>query len=57
MTKTEEYRTTTIRVGNVTVNIHQPILSDKERAKRTEELVSALTRYGKAIIEAGERKL
>ncbi len=54
MDKTEEYITKTIKVGNVTVSIHQPILSDKERARRTEELVSALSRYGRAII--GEKK-
>ena len=49
MNKAEEYITTTIQVGNATVCIHRPILSDQERAKRTEELVSALSRYGKAI--------
>lgn len=51
MTKSEEYVTKTIKVGNVTVCIHQPILTNSERAKRTEELVSALARYGKAIIK------
>lgn len=49
MDKAEKYITKTIKVGNVTVSIHHPILSDKERARRTEELVSALSRYGKAI--------
>jgi hypothetical protein len=53
MGKTEHtaYRTRTIQVGNATVSIHQPILSDRERAMRTEELVSALARYGKAIVK------
>ena len=51
MTKNEEYTTETIMVGNVTVYVHRPVLTDKERAKRTEELVSALARYGKAIIK------
>ena len=54
MTKTEEYTTETIRVGNAIVCIHRPVLTESERAKRTEELVSALARYGKAII--GGRK-
>jgi hypothetical protein len=51
MDKTEqtEYITKTIQVGCATVCIHQPILSEKEREKRTKNLVSALERYGKAI--------
>ena len=53
MNKLEQtaYRTTTIKVGNATISIHQPILSKQERAKRTEELVSALSRYGKQLSE------
>lgn len=51
MTKAEEYITKTIKVGNVTVSIHQPILTESERAKRMGTLVSALERYGKAIIK------
>lgn len=51
MTKTEEYITKTIKVGNATVCVHRPILTEQERARRTEELVSALSRYGKAIIK------
>ena len=51
MTKSEEYTTETIMVGNVTVYVHRPILTESERAKRTETLVSALERYGKAIIK------
>ena len=51
MTKSEEYTTQVITSGNVTVYVHRPILSQQERAKRTEELVSALARYGKAIIK------
>ena len=51
MTKTEEYITKTIKVENVTVYVHRPVLTESERAKRTEELVSALSRYGKAIIK------
>jgi hypothetical protein len=53
MNKTEQtaYRTKTIQVGNVVVTIHRPVLTESERAKRTEELVSALGRYGKALKE------
>mgnify|MGYP003293065833 CR=1 FL=1 len=50
MNKTETtYRTKTIQVGNATVCIHQPILTDSERNKVTESIVAALCRYGKAI--------
>ena len=51
--KTEklEYRTKTIQVGCVTICIHQPILSESERAKRTEALVEALGKYGRATIK------
>lgn len=52
MNKTEEYITKTIKVGNAVVAIHSPILTKNEREKRTEELVSALARYGKAIIKS-----
>ena len=51
MNKAEEYITKTIKVDNVTVSIHRPVLTEAERARRTEELVSALSRYGKAIIK------
>ena len=45
------YRTKTIQVGNATVCIHQPILTEKEREKVAESIISALSRYGKAIIK------
>ena len=50
--KTEiiEYRTKTIQVGNATVCIHQPILSDQERAKREDALRTALRNYGRNLI-------
>ena len=52
MNKTETtYRTKTIQVGNATVCIHQPILTDKEREKVAESVISALSRFGKAIIK------
>ena len=44
-----EYTTKTIQVGNATVCIHQPILSDKERAKREEAVIAALRIYGRAV--------
>jgi hypothetical protein len=51
MNKTEqtEYITKTIQIGNATICIHQPILSDKERAKREEAVMAALRQYGRAI--------
>lgn len=52
--KAEEYITKTIQIGNAVITIHRPILSDQERARRTEELVSALSRYGKAVAELSE---
>ena len=54
MTKAEEYNTKTIKVGNATISIHRPVLTEAERVRRTEEIVLALGRYGRAII--GEEK-
>ena len=52
MNKTETvYHTKTIQVGNATVCIHQPILTEKERSKVAEGIVTALSRFGKAIIK------
>jgi hypothetical protein len=45
------YSTKTITVGNTTVCIHQPVLTDQERVKVVEGIVSALNRYGKLIIK------
>ena len=50
-TEAIEYRTKTIQVGNATVCIHQPILSDQERAKREEAIITALRHYGRNIKE------
>lgn len=49
MNKETAYRTKTIQVGNATVCIHQPILTEREREKVVEGIVSALSRYGKAV--------
>lgn len=38
----EGYRTKTIQVGNCTVRIHKPILDEKERARREEQVIDAL---------------
>ena len=43
------YRTETFKIGNVTVNIHHPILTDTERKRVEADIVSALGRFGKVI--------
>ena len=48
------YRTKVIQVGNATVCIHQPVLTEKEREKVAESIVSALSRFGKEIIKNKE---
>ena len=51
MNKTETiYHTKTIQVGNAVVTIHRPVLSDKERGKVEDAVITALGRYGKAVI-------
>lgn len=47
--KTETYRTRTIVVGNCTINIHQPILTNKERLEREEMVKTALANFGRAL--------
>ena len=41
------YRTKTIKVGNCTIEINRPILSDEEMAKREETIRQALRSFGK----------
>lgn len=41
------YRTKTIKRGNVTIVVHRPELSDKERAKRERAVETALSNYGR----------
>lgn len=41
------YRTKTIKVGNCTVEINRPILTDEERLKREEEVKNALRSFWK----------
>ena len=43
----EGYRTKVIRVGNCTVEIHRPILTDAERNKRENQVTDALRGLGK----------
>lgn len=42
----EGYRTKVIRVGNATVEIHRPILTPAEQAKREEVVIQALRSFG-----------
>ena len=48
MNKVETYNTTTIQVGNVTVTIHRPVLTEQERLKREKVVIEALQRFGRA---------
>ena len=41
------YRSKTIRVGNTTIEIHRPILTDEERNKREDLIKDALMGFGK----------
>lgn len=43
------YRTKTITRGKVTIVIHRPVLNDKERVKRENQVVTALTHYCKSL--------
>jgi hypothetical protein len=42
-----EYTTKTLQVGNCTVIIQTPILTDEERKKAEERVIQALKCYGK----------
>jgi len=43
----EGYRTKVIRVGNATIEINRPLLSDDEMSKREEVVRQALRSYGR----------
>lgn len=43
----EGYRTKTIKVGNCTIEINRPILTDEEMARREEAVRQALRSFGK----------
>ena len=42
------YRTKIIQVGNATIEINRPILTDEERQKAEERVLQALRCYGRA---------
>lgn len=43
------YRTKIIKVGNCTVEINRPILTDEEMAKREEAVKAALGSFGRSM--------
>lgn len=43
------YRTKVIRVGNATVEINRPLLDEKERARREQQVKDALIHYGRSV--------
>ena len=43
------YRTKVIRVGNATVEINRPILTDEERRKRERQVQDALIQFGRSV--------
>lgn len=43
----EGYRTKVIKVGNATVDVHRPILTPEEQARREETVIQALKGFGK----------
>lgn len=49
----EGYRTKVIHVGNSTVEINRPILSEAERAKREEAVIQALKGLGREVSNNG----
>lgn len=44
------YKSTTIKRGNCTVTIHRPTLDEKERSRRENIALNALTNFGKHLI-------
>lgn len=45
----EGYRTKVIQVGNATVEIHRPLLTEEERNKRENQVMDALRGFGKEL--------
>lgn len=43
------YRTKTIKVGNATIEINRPILTDEERNKRENQVIEALRGFGEEL--------
>ncbi len=44
-----QYTTQTITTEKFTITVHKPILSDSERTKQEQEVVKALSRFGKEM--------
>lgn len=40
---------TVVRVGNVTVEVYRPILTEEERKRRENEVVQALAAFGREL--------
>lgn len=43
------YRTKVIRVGNATVEINRPILTEEERRKREAQVMDALVQFERGV--------
>ena len=43
------YETKQIQAGNCIVRIHSPILDEKERARREEQVINALANFGRSM--------
>ncbi len=43
------YETKIVQVGNCTVRIHSPILDEKEKSRREEEVKNALVKFGRSM--------
>ena len=50
----EGYRTKVVKVGNCTIEINRPILTDEERRKRERQVMDALIHFGRS--ETHEKK-
>ena len=42
-----EYTTEIVQVGNCTVRIHRPILTEEERIRREDQVREALAQFGR----------
>ena len=48
----EGYRTKVLKVGNCTIEINRPVLTEDERIKRENQVREALMGFGRSIYEA-----
>ena len=44
-----EYTSKTMKIGNVTVTIHRPILTDSDRLQAEDLIKNALVNFGRAM--------